>query len=211
LEFQSYSIAHTNNQNNQNNQNNTEFQHYKPKTNNMESITQTFTPEQIAAIRAVIGITKEKLVQLVDADYTSDSESESGSGSGSDSGCEETRVKRRRGRPMKVRTAEELAAREASNTRGRGRPKVERTPEQLVAIANAVAAKESRKKAREAKILEREAAEAMKKKLRDERQAKAAQKAIEKAERSIAAKAKRIEIYQKMCADAEAYKAKWDL
>ena len=173
----------------------------------MDSITQTFTPEQIAAIRAVIGITKEKLVQLVDADYTSDSESESGS----DSGCEETRVKRHRGRPKKVRTAEEIAAREASNTRGRGRPKVERTPEQLVAIANAVAAKESRKKAREAKIREREAAEVMKKKLRDERQAKAAQKAIEKAERAIAAKSKRIEIYQAMCADAEAYKAKWDL
>ena len=175
----------------------------------MESIIQTFTPKQIAAIRVVIGITKEKLVELVDADYTSESESESESGS--DSGCEETRVKRRRGRPKKVRTAEEIAAREASNTRGRGRPKLERTPEQLVAIANAVVAKESRKKAREAKILEREAAEVIKKKLRDERQAKAAQKAIEKAERSIAAKAKRIEIYQTMCADAEAYKAKWDL
>jgi hypothetical protein len=175
----------------------------------MDSFPHVFTPEQAEFLKALLGPTgpdrTSQPIQLVDADYTSDSETES------DSGCEEPRVKRHRGRPKKVRTPEELAARAASKARGRGRPKVERTPEQLIAIADAVAAKEARKKDREAKKLEREASDAMRHQMRQERQAKTLQKAIEKADRAEHIHAKRTEIYQKMLAAADAYKAKWEL
>ena len=168
----------------------------------MDSFPHVFTPEQAEFLKALLGPNvpdrTSQSVQLVDADYTSESEPES------DSGCEEPRVKRHRGRPKKVRTPEELAAREASKARGRGRPKVERTPEQLLAIADAVAAKEARKK-------DREASDATRHQMRQERQAKTLQKAIEKADRAEHMHAKRTEIYQKMLAAADAYKAKWDL
>ena len=170
----------------------------------MDSLAQTFTPEQVATIKALLGMTVEKPVYL-DTDYSSESESDF------DSGCEETHVKRRPGRPKKVRTPEEIAKKEASKARGRGRPKVERTPEQIAEMAAAFAAKEARKQDREAKKLEREAADAIKQQVRVEREAKAEKKAHEKAERELAAKVKRTEIYQKMIDDAEAYKAKWCL
>jgi hypothetical protein len=171
----------------------------------MDSFAQSFSPEQIQMFKGLIAMGPQPVqpVQLVDADYTSESES--------DSGCEEPRVKRLRGRPKKVRTPEELVAREASKARGRGRPKVERTPEQLEAIAGAVAAKEARKKDREAKKVEREASDAARHQERQARQAMAAQKALEKAERDATSKVKRTEIYRKMVSDADAYKARWEL
>ena len=165
----------------------------------------TFTPEQIKILQDQ-GFFLQKPIQLVEEDYTSDCDSDS------DSGCESPQVKRRgRGRPKKVRSPEEIAAREASKARGRGRPKIERTPEQLADIAAAIVAKEVRAKDRETKKVERESSDAMKKKLRLERQDKIEQKAIEQTEREILAKGKRTEIYNNMIAKAEAYKAKWSL
>ena len=164
----------------------------------------SFTPEQIKILQAQ-GFNLQKPIQLVEDDYTSDSEQES------DSGCEAPRIKRRPGRPKKVRTPEELAAREASKVRGRGRPKVVRTPEQLAYMAATIAAKEARTQDRHAKKLERDAAEVLKNQLRLERQTKSEQKAIQHAERAIVAKEKRTEIYNNMIAKAEAYKAKWSL
>ena len=165
----------------------------------------SFTPEQIKILQAQ-GFNLQKPIQLVETDYTSDSEQES------DSGCEEPRIKRWiLPGPKKVRTPEELAAREASKVRGRGRPKVVRTPEQLAYMAATIAAKEARTQDRHAKKLERDAAEVLKNQLRLERQTKSEQKAIQHAERAIVAKEKRTEIYNNMIAKAEAYKAKWSL
>ena len=90
-------------------------------------------------------------------------------------------VKKRRGRPPLTRTPEWIAARAASKKRGRGRPKVEHTPEQPEAFDPA--AYEERRRIREAKKVERDAA----------------------------SKSKRTKIYEKMVADAAEYKAKWDL
>ena len=164
----------------------------------------TFTPEQIKILQDQ-GFFLQKPIGLVEEDYTSDDESDS------DSGCESPQVKRRPGRPKKVRSPEEIAAREASKARGKGRPKIERTPEQLADIVAAIAAKEARAKDRLAKKVERDAADALKNQLRLERQAKSEQKAIQQAERAIVAKEKRTEIYNNMIAKAEAYKAKWSL
>jgi len=168
----------------------------------------SFTPEQIKILQAQ-GFNLQKPIQLVEEDYTSDSEPDSEQAS--DSRCEAPRIKRRPGRPKKVRTPEELAVRVASKFRGRGRPKVLRAPEQLAYIAAAIAAKEARAQDRHAKKLERDAAEVLKNQLRLERQTKSEQKAIQHAERAIVAKEKRTEIYNNMIAKAEAYKAKWTL
>ena len=167
----------------------------------MDSFAQSFTPEQIQMFRSLLAMGQPTQRISDSDDYITDE---------SDSGSDE-QVKRRVGRPKKVRTPEWIAAREASKARGRGRPKVERTPQQLVDMAAAIAAKEARKQDREAKKLEREAADAIKQQAREARQAKAVQKALEKAERDASSKAKRTELYQKMVADAEAYKAKWCL
>ena len=164
----------------------------------------SFTPEQIKILQAQ-GFNLQKPIQLVEDDYTSDSEQES------DSGCEAPRIKRRPGRPKKVRTPEELAAREASKVRGRGRPKVVRTPEHLAYMAATIAAKEARAQDRQAKKLEREETDSIKQQIRLERQAKVEQKKLEQDERAIVAKEKRTEIYQNMLAKAESYKNKWDL
>ena len=165
----------------------------------------TFTQEQIDIVNSLLAMTPRPL-QLVEEDYTSDEEPES------DSGCESPPIKRRPGRPKKVRSPEELAAREASKVRGRGRPKVVRTPEQLADIAAAIAAKEVRTKDRQANKVERdEERKRMSLEKTEARQANSEQKALEKAEREIVAKQKRSEIYQTMLAKAEAYKTKWDL
>ena len=168
----------------------------------------TFTSDQIASIKAILKMGPQSF-KLVEEDYTSDSEFYSESDS--DSGCEQIRVKRRPGRPKKVRSPEEIAKCEASKARGRGRPKVERTPEQLAKIALAIAAKEARKQERKEKKLQRQAADLNKEKIRSERKVKAEQKAHEKAQRELAAKVKRTEIYKTMLSDAEAYKSKWNL
>jgi len=168
----------------------------------------TFTSDQIASIKAILKMDPQSF-KLVEEDYTSDSEFYSESDS--DSGCEQIRVKRRPGRPKKVRSPEEIAKCEASKARGRGRPKVERTPEQLAKIALAIAAKEARKQERKEKKLQRQAADLNKEKIRSERKVKAEQKAHEKAQRELAAKVKRTEIYKTMLSDAEAYKSKWNL
>ena len=125
-------------------------------------------------------------------------------------------VKKRRGRPPLTRTPEWIAARAASKKRGRGRPKVEHTPEQPEAFDPA--AYEERRRIREAKKVERDAASKSKRtpespeafdpvayeERRRIREAK-------KVERDAASKSKRTKIYEKMVADAAEYKAKWDL
>ena len=112
-------------------------------------------------------------------DYTTD-ESESGS--------DESQVKRRRGRPKK-----------------------DRSPEELAAIKEAAADKEARRRIRSEKKHIREAEEAIKQQAREVRKAKAEQKALEKAERDAGIKAKRIATYERMLFDAEAYKMRWGL
>ena len=176
----------------------------------MDAPTNSFSPEQIKMFQHLLSMgppimdndTAQTQVLSESDDYTTD-ESESGS--------DEPQVTRRRGRPKKVRTPEELVAREASKARGRGRPTKARTPEELVAIEEAAADKEARRRIRSEKKHIREAEEAIKQQAREVRQAKAEQKALEKAERDAGIKAKRIATYEKMCFDADAYKAKWDL
>ena len=163
----------------------------------------TFTSDQIASIKAILKMDPQSFKLVEDSEFYSDSDS--------DSGCEQIRVKRRPGRPKKVRSPEEIAKCEASKARGRGRPKVERTPEQLAKIALAIAAKEARKQERKEKKLQRQAADVNKEKIRSERKVKAEQKAHEKAQRELVAKVKRNEIYKTMLSDAEAYKSKWNL
>ena len=174
----------------------------------MDSFAQSFTPEQIQMFKALLAMGPPSVPKpsVVETDYTTDeSEFEQDSDGGDHGG------KKRRGRPPLTRTPEWIAARAASKERGRGRPKVERTPEQLEAFAAACAEKEERRRIRDVKKVERDADEAIKQQLRDERKAKLDQKALEKAERDTALKAKRTEIYEKMVVDAAEYKSKWNL
>jgi hypothetical protein len=174
----------------------------------MDSFTQSFTPEQIQMFNALLAMAPP--IDTSAKTYHDRSESDDYITDESDSDSDE-QVKRHVGRPKKVRSPEWIASREASKARGRGRPRVERTPEQLADMAAAIATKEARKADKEAKKVEREVADVIKQQTREARVAKAAQKALEKAARDASSKAKRTEIYQKMIADAEAYKAKWEL
>ena len=169
----------------------------------MQSVAQSFSPEQIKMFQQLLAM-GHPIVEtpLVEIDYTTDE---------SDSGCDESHVKLSPGRPKKVRSPEWIAAREASKAKGRGRPLKLRTSEELVEIADAVEAKEERRRVREANKIDREVADAIRQQVREERQVKADQKALEKAEREATTKAKRTEIYEKMMGDAESYKAKWGL
>ena len=176
----------------------------------MDSFAKSFTPEQIKMFQKLLSM-GPPIMEKVATQTQFMSESDDYTTDESESGSDESQVKRRRGRPKKVRTPEELATREASKAQGRGRPKKDRSPEELAAIKEAAADKEARRRIRSEKKHIREAEEAIKQQAREVRKAKAEQKALEKAERDAGIKAKRIATYERMLFDAEAYKMRWGL
>ena len=141
-------------------------------------------------------------LSLVD-DYTSDEEEE----------YTPKITKPRRGRPKKIRTAEEEDAIEAKKSSGksRGRPKKIRTEEDIAEMKARIEAKEQRRIEREIKdAMKSDEAVAKQHRIKMRKEAAEAKKA-EQAEKTLALKAKRTEIYGKMLTDAAAYKAKWGL
>ena len=132
----------------------------------MNSSTQSLTQEQILLTQKLLSLSQPQ--DSTNGDTTDETDSEvSGDENSSDSGGDEpSQPKRGRGRPKKILTEEQIAARAASKARGRGRPRNPPPTEEEVA-------------ARESKAL--------------------------------AMKQKRTEIYQRMLAEAEEYRLKWEL
>lgn len=158
---------------------------------------------------------------LVD-DYTSDSE------------CEEMPlvVKRKPGRPKKIRSPEELLAIKEKlakkrsrghptskvvsistpkSTKPRGRPKKVRTPEELDAMKAIELLKQMRQQDRDARKIQKELEAEGKEQKRKEREQAKIIKANETLEKESEMKQMRTEIYTKMVKEAEAYKLKWNL
>jgi len=93
----------------------------------------------------------------------------------------------------------------------RGRPKKIRTEEEIATMKAKIEAKKQRRIEREIKDAMK-SDEAVAKQYRIKMRKEAAQaKKAEKEQKKLAFKMKRTEIYGKMLADAEAYKAKWSL
>lgn len=157
---------------------------------------------------------------LVD-DYTSDCEEETG-----------IIVKRKPGRPKKIRTREEVASIKAmlankkprgrptskvvavskpKSTKPRGRPKKDRTPDELEAMKAITMLKQIRQQDRESRKIQKELEEVEKEQKRNERVEAKAVKAQETLEKEVEMKQMRTDIYTKMVKDAEAYKLKWNL
>lgn len=157
---------------------------------------------------------------LVD-DYTSDCEEETG-----------IIVKRKPGRPKKIRTHDELASIKAmlankkprgrptskvvadskpKSTKPRGRPKKVRTPDELEAMKAITMLKQLRQQDRESRKIQKELEEVEKEQKRNERVEAKAVKAKETLEKEFEMKQMRTDIYIKMVKDAEAYKLKWNL
>jgi hypothetical protein len=139
-------------------------------------------------------------VSLVD-DYLSDDEEENTP--------KPYENKRSPGRPKKVLTAEEQAKKDTILPRGR--PMKIRSPEELAVIHAALELKETRRKDREAKQVEKLVLDGEKKERVRIRSEAAQVKKAESAEKTIAIFKKRTEIHEKMLADAAEYKAKWSL
>ena len=159
---------------------------------------------------------------LVD-DYTSDYE------------CEEMHtvvVKRKPGRPKKIRSTEELLAikeklaqkrtrgRPTSkvvsistpkSTKPRGRPTKVRTPEELEVMKAIEMLKQLRQQDRDARKIQKELDAEEKEQKRKEREQAKIIKAKETLEKESEMKQMRTEIYTKMVKEAEAYKLKWNL
>ena len=156
------------------------------------------------------------------ADYTSDSD------------CEELNsvVKRKPGRPKKIRSPEELIAikEKLANKRPRGRPTSKlvsistlkstkpsgrptkvRTPEELEAMKAIELLKQMRQKERQVRKVQKELEAVEKEQKRKEREQAKIIKAKETLEKEAEMKKMRTEIYTKMVKEAEAYKLKWNL
>jgi hypothetical protein len=157
---------------------------------------------------------------LVD-NYTSDSEEDTG-----------FIVKRKPGRPKKIRTREELASIKEmlankkprgrppskvdsvsapKTTKPRGRPMKVRTPEELEAMKAITTLKQLRQQDREARKIQKELEEVEKQQKRKDRNEAKVVKVQETLEKEVEMKQMRTDIYTKMVKDAEAYKLKWNL
>jgi hypothetical protein len=156
----------------------------------MNSSTQTFSPEQILLVKQLLSLSQPQ--DSTNGDTTDETDSEvSGDENSSDSGGDEpSQPKRGRGRPKKILTEEQVAARAASKARGRGRPRNPPPTEEEVA-ARAESKARGRGRPKNPPPTEEEVAA---------RESKA-----------LAMKQKRTEIYQRMLAEAEEYRLKWEL
>ena len=141
-------------------------------------------------------------------------------------------VKRKPGRPKKIRTPEELAAIKAmlankkprgrptskvvsvstpKSTNPRGRPKKVRTPEELEAMKAIELLKQLRQQDRETRKIQKELEDTEKEQKRKERDEAKVVKQQETQKKEAEMKQMRTEIYTKMVKEAEAYKLKWNL
>ena len=141
-------------------------------------------------------------------------------------------VKRGPGRPRKILSPEELfkrVAEEAAKTARKnqrlekkelreqapkkpvGRPKKIRTPERRDAELKAAEKKAAREIEREMKAAEKEVDEEHRALRKEARRIAAEERAFEKEAKVAVMRAKRLATYEKMLAEAEAYKQKWSL
>ena len=154
----------------------------------MNSSTQNFTQEQILLVQQLLNMSQSQESDTEILTDETDSELSGDENSSDSGGDEQVQPKRGRGRPKKILTEEQIAARAASKARGRGRPRnPPPTEEEVAAREQALAATQSEKQEKyQARVL-----------------AKAKQYALHRQ--------KKTEIYKKMIADAEEYRLKWEL